>query len=131
MKSIQYKKIIRFLLVGTINALSLFVILYLLHEFLGLWYLLSSSLAFLIVLFMSFYLHKFWTFENKSSEAVRKQFSVFFFFSIFNFFINIALMYILVDIFSIWYLLAQIVTTGFIAIESFFFYQYVIFQVQR
>ncbi len=124
---LTHQKVFRFLIAGTVTSISMFGFLYLLHQFFHIWYLLSSALAFLLTLVISFGLHKFWTFKDHSTDMISRQFYLFFFLSTLNFFINIALMYVLVDVFSFWYLLAQFVTTGLIALESFIFYHHVIF----
>ena len=39
-----------------------------------------------------------------------------------NLVLNLAMLYVLVDIFDVWYILAQVITSVILAFESFFLY---------
>ena len=126
-----YKKILRFLVAGGSSTAFLFAVLIVLHEWFGLWYLASSAIASALTLILSFLVQKFWAFENKSMDVVRWQACAFLLLAGFNFIANIALMYVLVEYAGIWYVAAQVLTTGSIAVWDFLLYHFIIFPCER
>lgn len=124
---LEYKQIIKYLIAGgTATSVDL-VLLYILTDILGVWYLISASLAFAIAFFVSFFLQKFWTFRDEDKEVMYKQMGVYLAVALTNLVLNATLMYVFVDGFKIWYMLAQIIASGLIACESYFIYQLLIF----
>ena len=111
---------------GTASAVDLGVI-YFLTEKVKIWYLFSSILGLFIAFTVSFSLQKYWTFRDTRKSGSGKQALSYFVISIVNLAFNTLLLYVLVDIFHIWYLLAQFITLGIIAISSFFLYKLFIF----
>lgn len=111
---------------GSAAAVSLGT-LYLLTEYAHFHYLLSAILAFIVAFFVSFLLQKFWTFQNKGREDMHVQLAAFLLVSLGNLALNTLLIYTFVEVFHLWYLLAAFISGGFIAVESFFIYRYVIF----
>jgi putative flippase GtrA len=91
-------------------------------------YLISAILAFLIAFSVSFILQKFWTFQDKSTEGMHKQATIYFIVSSTNLGINTLLMYLFVDHFHIHYFLSQILASGLLAISSYFIYSRFIFK---
>ena len=126
-RSESFGKLYRFGISGAVSAISLFGSLYVLHEILHVWYLLASSVSFLVTVVTSFVLQKFWAFRSKSLTDLPKQFLLFVIFAGINFFVNISCMYFLVDIAKVQYLLAQFITTAIIASWDFLLYFYLIF----
>ena len=121
------KRIMRFVVAGTISAFVMFGTLLLASEVFGLWYLASSVIAFVVTLLFGFVVQKFWAFQNKNTKVVHKQFLIFIIIALLNLIVNISAMYLLVDIFNIWYVMAQLVVTGMISTWDFLLYNYVIF----
>ncbi|OIP78808.1 MAG: hypothetical protein AUK20_03045 [Parcubacteria group bacterium CG2_30_45_37] len=124
---LKYKRIVKYLIAGSAGAFTNLVFLYIFTEFIGLWYLISTSLAFVIAFCVSFFLQKFWTFRDGNSEIIYKQMAAYFSVALANLGLNGLLMYFLVDGFGIWYMLAQLITSGSIAIESYWVYKKFIF----
>ncbi|MDO8592362.1 MAG: glycosyltransferase [bacterium] len=123
----KYKQIIKYFIAGGAAAAVDLGLLYFLTDILGIWYLISTSLAFAAAFFVSFFLQKFWTFRDPDQTVIYKQLATYLAVALVNFTLNAALMYILVDGFKIWYLLAQFLASGLIAGESYFIYKFVIF----
>jgi glycosyltransferase involved in cell wall biosynthesis/putative flippase GtrA len=101
--------------------------LYLFTDIFHIWYVTSSVLAFLIAFGISFLMQKFWTFRDHGTDGVHKQAFLYLAVSVFNLFLNTALVYALVEYTGIHYLPAQIITSALIACESFFVYKFIIF----
>jgi len=123
------KKIIRFIIAGGTAAIVNFSLLYFFTDILGFWYLLSSVLSFAISLFANFCLQKFWTFgdNDKGKNILYKQLTIYVLLALFNLMANTVLMYILVDIFGLWYMLAQFFIAALIATWNFLVYKFFVF----
>ena len=121
-------ELLRFGVAGGCIALVGLGSLYFLQAFLHLWYLLASSLSFLVTFIVAFSLQKFWTFRNKELHRIPRQASMSVALSVFNFFFNATCMYTLVSVFLIHYLLAQCIVYGAIGALDFIVYKFLIFK---
>jgi dolichol-phosphate mannosyltransferase len=111
----------KFIIVGGLAMLINLAVLYVLISMLGIWYLASSIVSFLVALMANFFLQKVWAFGSRRDKPYR-QFAAFFGTNIFNLGLNTLIMYLLVSHVGIEYLIAQIITSVLISIESFFAY---------
>ncbi|MFA6393965.1 MAG: glycosyltransferase [Patescibacteria group bacterium] len=121
------KIIVKFIISGGTAAFTDLGLLYVLTSLAGYWYLFSAILAFIAAFFVSFFLQKFWTFRDNDRKKMYSQMRRYFFVGLVNLGINTLGMYLVVDIFGIWYLLAQILVSIVIAAESFLIYKHAIF----
>ena len=122
------KKILKFLLSGSsATAVDIFLLFYL-TEIVGMWYLYSAVFSFGVSFFVSFYMQKYWTFEDKREHVKTKQLVMYFLVAGTNLSLNTAILYYLVDYLGIYYLLAQLMAVGFLGIGSFLMYNIVIFK---
>jgi putative flippase GtrA len=110
---------IRFIISGGTSAVVDLTLLYIFNVTWGIHYLLAAILAFLCAFFVSFTLHKFWTFKSHEVKT-RKQVVLYFAASLFGLFLNTLFMYIFVDYFLMHVIVAQILTGGIVAFSSFF-----------
>lgn len=117
----------RFIAAGSIGAVTNISLLFLFTEYVGLYYLVSAGISFILACCVGFALQKFWTFRERSLESVHSQAMGYFTISTTNFFLNLALLYFLVEKIHLWYIFAQIIASGLIAVSSFLLYRYVIF----
>lgn len=131
------KTIVKYIISGGTAAVTDLILLYLFTEVLKIHYLLSSSLAFIIAFFISFYLQKFWTFRDNNREKMYQQMSLYLAVGIVNLAVNAGGMYVLVEHvlpnyvvagIEITYILSQIIMGAFIAVFSFLIYRFVIFK---
>lgn len=123
----KYKIYIKYLISGSTGALINLSTLYILTEFAGLHYMMSAVIAFFVSLSVSFNLQKRWTFRNGDTKVAR-QVSVYLIITFSNLLLNMLFLYILADIFHVWYMLAQVLIYGFIAVYSFVLYRVVVFK---
>ena len=123
----RYAIIVRYLISGGISFGTNIVILYLLTEYLGLYYLASVVLAFLVAFVVSFFMMKRWTFQDTSKEGVHQQMSIYLSVAVFNMLLNTALVYLFVEYIGVWYIFSQFIASLLIAVSSFFIYKYLIF----
>ncbi len=124
----RFRKVFRYLCSGGTAAFVDLVLLYLFTSKLHIWYLLSAILAFLFAFIVSFVLQKFWTFGDLGTEKWKSQATIYFVVTGTNLGINTLLMYLFVDFAHLHYMPAQIITSGLIAIESYFVYQIFVFK---
>lgn len=108
---------------GVTNLATLFVMVHFFHV----WYLLSAIVAFLVAVFVSFLMQKYFTFNDYNKEKIKKQSLLYFAIQVFNLGPNTLLLYIAVDKLGIHYLLAQILVLGVIAIYTFFLFKHLVF----
>jgi len=122
-------KLCRYLFSGGIGTAVNLGFLYLFVHYCNFHYLTGAFWSFLISVLVSFTLQKFWTFRNfeRSEAEVKRQALIFFGVALANLSLNTLLMYFFVDILKLWYMLAQFIAAGLIAISSFFVYRLFVF----
>jgi len=127
----KQKQLVKYGISGGIAFSTDLALLYFFTGTLNVWYLFSAVLAFIIAFFVSFFLQKFWTFRDVSKQGIYKQMAQYFVIGLINLWINTMGMFLLVDLFSVMYILAQIIMSASIAIGSFIIYKFVIFKRVR
>ena len=85
-------------------------------------------MAFMISFIVSFSLQKYWAFDSHGKEHLHVQFALYLGIAFVNLNINGWAMHILVNHYKIWYLLAQVIVSGCIGLESFLTYKFIIFR---
>lgn len=122
------KKIFRFIISGaSATAVDIFLLFYL-TEIVGLWYIHSAVLAFGASFFVSFYLQKYWTFEDNRKHVRTRQMLMHFLVASTNLSLNTFGLFFLVHFLHVHYLLAQLLVVGVLGIGSFLMYNIVIFK---
>lgn len=109
--SLFAKHAFKYYVVGISGVLVNLGILYILKEYVGLWYLVSSAIAIYISMTTNFFLNKAWTFN----DAVVKQSASFMYvkfigISIIGMLIQLGLNYLFVDKTHLYYLLAALIS---------------------
>lgn len=120
-------KLGRYLLSGGTAAATDLILLFVLTDIFGFWYILSSAIAFIIAFIVSFVLQKFFTFQDHDMDGVHGQALLYFIVAAMNLVVNTLLIYTLVHYVGLHYLLSQVLTSIVIAIESFIIYRMFIF----
>ncbi len=121
-------KLVRYLFSGGVAAVTDLVLLYVFTDIAHIWYVVSSVLAFIVAFGVSFVLQKFFTFQDHGTEGVRGQAAVYLAVTGANLLVNTALVYLLVRYMGMNYVIAQIVASIAIAIESYVLYGMFIFK---
>lgn len=104
---------------GSIAAASQIGVLAFLVEQINMQFIFAVIYAFIFSAFVAFTLQKFWTFRDRSLNHVHFQMMQYVALVLVAFTLNITLMYIFVGIFNIWYIFAQIITIGMVAVVTF------------
>ena len=118
----RFKKLlfVRYLIAGGIAGVTQLILLYAFTKLLHIHYLISTSVAFFIVFWISFFLQKLWTFAEKTRHRINKQVVYYFVMHSVNFFANGFLMYVFVSLLGIWYIVSQIIISLSIAGVTYF-----------
>lgn len=115
-------RFIRYCIVGGLTTLLDLFLVYFFHEAVSLPVLWAVSIAFLGALVFSYVFNRFWTFADRNNSKTpwdSEQFLKFFFVSAIGFNLTILVMYICVDILSIYYLLAKIIASALVLAWNF------------
>ena len=98
-----------------LNLLFLFIF----TEFFGIYYLISAIFSFSISMTHNYFFNKIWTFGESFGGDVIKKYFKFVGISLFALVINLFVMFILVEKFSIWYIFSQMIAISFASIFNF------------
>ena len=128
-KKSVHRQFLQSLIVGGFAALFYLILVYVLTEEIGLWYVASVLVAYLIVFFVNFSLLKaiFAGGVLKTSHELSRYALL----VLANFLLNELAMYILVEWFNLWYMLAQVLIMGALTIMNFFAYRSSVFRTPR
>ncbi len=130
LQSDSHRKIIKFIFAGGTATAVNFVLLYVFVDIVHLWYLAGSGLSFVFAFFVSFSLQKFFTFKDKKVDQVYKQLFQYLIVTLSGLAFNLLCMWVLVDHFGLWYMLAQFFTSAVVAVFNYFAYKEVIFKLR-
>jgi glycosyltransferase involved in cell wall biosynthesis/putative flippase GtrA len=119
---------LRYFICGITAAAVNIYSLYILTNKVGIWYLYSSILSFVIALVISFTLQKFVVFRNMETFKIHQEFMRFSVASVLGVITNTVLVFLCVEIFGIWYIAAQIIAGFFVMIQNFILYKFFIFK---
>jgi dolichol-phosphate mannosyltransferase len=125
------KVYIKYIFSGGFATLIHFSLLYSLTDIVGIWYIFSTSIAFIIAFLFSFVMQKFWTFRDNGSYKIKRQIGAYFSVGLFNLFLNASGMYLIVEWWGVMYILAQFLVGLVLAGESFLICKYIIFEKKR
>lgn len=85
-------------------------------------------IAFVIGAAVAFCLQKFWTFGHRDVQGIHFQALTYAVLVVVALLLNIALMYVFVDLMGLWYILAQVVTIALVTIVTFLSNKYLVFK---
>ena len=111
-------ELVRFCIVGGVCFLVEYALLYSLTEFVGLYYLNSSAIAFIISLILNYWLCLKVVFKVKKKQTP-KQATIFIGSSVVGLGLNQLCMWIFVDIFGVYYMLAKIFATAIVTVWNY------------
>ena len=127
----SYKLYIKYLITGSFGTSIDILLLYILTDIIGVWYLFSTIFVYVIAFFSSFYLQKYWTFKDGRESIFYEQLFSYFMVGLFNLSINTVGVFLLVEKFNFYYIFAQVLMFATLGIESFLVYRFIIFNRKR
>lgn len=110
---------IKYAISGATAGLAQVATLYVLVEMFYVWYMYAVVAGFCAALVVGFLFQKFWTFSDKNFSTMHIQWFWYFMIALGSLSLNLVLMHFFVEVVKIWYLFAQVLTIGFVAILSF------------
>ncbi len=133
-------QVIRFVIAGFINTASYFIVLNTLRWITGITQgieiIIIASISFIIVNVQSYFINKYWTFQDKSVKNRSVQIVSFFIVSVLGFFINTGTVYFVTTIIgpqfnssqAIWLNFAAICATAISMVWNFIGYKLIVFK---
>ena len=118
-KTSGFGQVVRFCVAGAAGLIAYYAALYGLTEYLGVWYIASAVIGFILNTGLNFTLQKLWTFQNKETHTVGRQIVLYVVMTVSFFVGNTISLYIMVQYLHVWYIGAQIILTVMISILSF------------
>jgi len=119
-KTSRLGQVVRFCVAGAAGVIAYYTALYGLTEYLGVWYVTSAVIGFILNTGLNFTLQKLWTFQNKETQMVGRQLVLYVAMTVSFLIGNTASLYLMVQYLHMWYIGAQIILTVVISILSFF-----------
>lgn len=119
---------IKYAIVGSIATIVDFLVLYILTDHVGLHYLLSATLSFIMAAFVNYNMNRSWTFQSNGKK--RKQVPVFLIIATMGLLINNNILYIGVNFFGLYYLLVKVFATGLVMVWNFLGNKFLTFKIK-
>jgi putative flippase GtrA len=107
---ISHEKIVGFFLIGILSSLIDIGLLVILCSYFGIWYLPAAAVSYCCGIVVSYILNKFFNFHDPDQHYL-SQFTTFAVISVSCLFVNLCIIWICVEIFSLNYLVGKIVAT--------------------
>ena len=124
----KYGQFARFVIAGSCAFAVNLAALYFFTDIVGIYYLISTVLAFLVSFSISFTLQKLWTFQDSSRDHLHIQIPAYLGMQLTNVSLNAALMFVFVEYLHVWYLYSQAVISLTLAAGIFFLNKKYIFK---
>lgn len=112
-------QILKFGVVGGTAFLIDYGLLFLLTEFAGIHYLLSGTISFAASVIYNYILSVVWVFDPVGERSKAKDMAVFLILSVIGLGINQVIMWILVELFGVYYMLSKIAATAIVMVYNF------------
>ena len=106
------KEFIKFGIVGAIGTFVNLSILYFLTEMVNIYYIISEIIAFSASVINNYILNKKWTFNEKLKENIGRKYFKYVITCLLSLFVNLFILFILVEFYDFWYIFAEIVAIG-------------------
>lgn len=110
----------RYLFVGGFAFLVDFTLLFFFSDFLGIYYLISAALSFIISLIVNYLLSTFWVFNKNQIKNKIVEFNVFALIGVIGLIFTELLLYFFTDIIGLYYLISKIFATAIVMFWNFF-----------
>ncbi len=125
---VRYKLVIKYLFSGGAAVAVNLAALYIFTDVFEVWYVASSVIAFCISLSVGFLLQKFWTFHDNDMRRIKRQMALYTAVGVLNVILGPTLLYLVVETFALWYMLAQFLVMAVLAVESYLLNRFITFR---
>jgi putative flippase GtrA len=118
----------RYIFVGGVAFFVDFSLLYFLTEFLGLFYILSATISFLIGLIVNYIISLAWVFNKRKLKNRYHEFLVFALIGVIGLGLNDAMIYYFTTYFALYFMFSKIISQIAVLLWNFFARRYVLFK---
>jgi putative flippase GtrA len=122
-----FVQIFRYTFVGGLAFIVDFSLLYLLTDLFKIHYLVSAGISFIFGLLVNYLLSILWVFNSRKIKNVMNEFIFFTLIGLFGLGITEVLLWMLTDLFALYYLYSKIITTIIVYFWNFFARKYLLF----
>lgn len=113
------EQIVKFGIIGILATLLDFILMILLKEVFGVNEIIASTISFSISLIFNYICSMKYVFESREDMSKKKEFNIFVILSLIGLGLNTFFMWLLVDIFSIFYIISKAFSTCIVMIWNF------------
>ncbi len=126
---VRFQQFIKYCAGGGLAFVTDAGLLFIFTEYGHLWYLISATFSFLIAAVVNYSFQYFVTFKDNRGQ-IKKQFTLFVIIAAVGLAINNSLLYIQVEWFGLWYMLAKVIAAVIVLIWNFMMNKYYTFKSQ-
>ena len=123
-----FVQLFRYFFVGGFAFIIDFCALFLLTEYLNLYYLLSAPLAFLLGLIINYLLSIKWVFDKRNINKKSVEFVIFALVGIVGLLLNQVFIWFFTEIINLYYMLSKIISSGIVFLWNFSLRKYLLFR---
>jgi len=120
------KQIRRYLTTGFLSAGSEYMILFLLTRYIGLWYIISNTIALTVGFWISFLLNKYWSFNSR--KGMIRQLILYGILFVINLGASNGIVYLLTEKAGFHFMFSKLFAMGMIVMWNFVIYRKVIYK---
>ncbi|MDR2830489.1 MAG: GtrA family protein [Methanobrevibacter sp.] len=118
----------RYILVGGVAFLVDLVFLYVFTEFLGIFYLLSATISFILGLIVNYILSLIWVFNKRKFKNRSHELAIFALVGVFGLGLNDVMIYCFTTYLGLYFLFSKIISQVVVLLWNFFARRYVLFR---
>lgn len=108
MSKFEIKNLIKFAIVGAIGTIENLLILFFLTDLLKIYYIFSAIVAIFLSVLSNYLLNKWWTFREEIKDRILKKYIQYVLLYSASLLVNISILYVLVEFFQVWYIIAEL-----------------------
>ncbi len=120
MKEKSFVQFLQYILVGGVCTIIDFTILYLLTTYVGIHYLVSSSISFSIAVLLNWFLCTYWVFQYHKIKQQSEEFIYYVFISLLGLLLNTLLMWFFTEICGSWFMFSKLFSACITLFYNFF-----------
>jgi putative flippase GtrA len=124
----KFRKISKYLFFSIMATIADIIVLYLLTNFVGIYYLISASISYIIGMIIAFFGNLKYTFKRNHNKKVYNQFISFTIISLIGLVLNLVLMKLFTDYIGIWYIYSKIIAVLIIFFIKYFAHKKFVFE---
>lgn len=121
-----FKQFKKYIATGFMSFILEYLIFFMMYTGFGVWYIISNTVAYVIVFWFNFLLNRFWSF--KSRDNVKRQLIIYSVLFIYNIMATNGMLYFLFEIAGVVPLISKVLVMGMVVSWNFIIYKKVIYR---